>query len=83
VNDPNQISTKKTRRNDDWKQKSQKYGNDRGHDGSVKLLPNAGVSNWNCSEGQMRACKVSRGRIITTRGPHFDADATMAAPEPQ
>jgi len=30
-----------------------------------------GISNSNCSEGQMRAYKI-------TRWPHYDADATMA-----
>jgi len=34
-----------------------------------------GVSNSNCSEGQMRTYKV-------TQGLHYDADTTMAAPEP-
>jgi len=36
----------------------------------------AGVSNSNCSDGQMRTYKV-------TRGSHYDADTTMAVPEPQ
>jgi len=35
----------------------------------------AGISNLNCYEGQMRTYKV-------TCGPHYDADATMAVPEP-
>jgi len=35
----------------------------------------ARVSNSNCSEVQMRTYKVSRG-------PYYDADATMAIPEP-
>jgi len=35
----------------------------------------AGVSNSSCSEGQIRSYKV-------TRGPHYDADATMAVPQP-
>jgi len=41
------------------------------------LKPNLkpGVSNSNCFEGQMRANKV-------TRGPHYDANATMMVPEP-
>jgi len=34
----------------------------------------AGVSNSNCSEGQMKTYKVNRW-------PHYDAD-TMAVPEP-
>jgi len=33
-----------------------------------------GVSNSNCSVGHMSTYKV-------TRGPHYDADATMAVPE--
>ena len=33
------------------------------------------VSNTNCSEGQIRTYKA-------TGGPHYDADATMAVPEP-
>jgi len=33
-----------------------------------------GVSNSNCSVGHMRTYKV-------TRGPHYDADATIAVPE--
>jgi len=33
------------------------------------------VSNSNCSEGQIRAYKV-------TRGPHYVADATMAERDP-
>jgi len=33
----------------------------------------SGVSNPNCSEGQIRIYKV-------TRGPHQDADVTMAVP---
>ena len=36
------------------------------------------VSNSNCSEGQMRSFKVTQGCIMTTRGPHYDANATMA-----
>jgi len=43
-------------------------------------LPNtpstAGVSNSNCAEGQMKTYKV-------TRGPHYDADSTMALLEPR
>jgi len=35
----------------------------------------SGVSNSNCSVGQIRTYKV-------TRGPHYDADATMAVPQP-
>jgi len=35
---------------------------------------NAGASNSNCSLGQIKTCKV-------TRGPHHDADATIAVPE--
>ena len=34
-----------------------------------------GDSNSNCSEGQMRTCTVARG-------PHSDADAKIAVPEP-
>jgi len=33
-----------------------------------------GVPNSSCSVGQMRTCKV-------TRGPHYDADETIAVPE--
>jgi len=33
-----------------------------------------GISNWNCSVGHIKTFKV-------TRGPHFDADATMAVPD--
>jgi len=29
----------------------------------------------------MRTYKVTRGRIITTGGPHYDAETTMAVPE--
>ena len=39
----------------------------------------SGVSNSKCSEGQMR----TESRIMTTRGPHYDADATMVVLEPQ
>jgi len=35
---------------------------------------NPGVSNSNCSMGKMRTYKV-------TRGAHYDADETIAAPE--
>jgi len=38
----------------------------------VKTSVKAGVSNW--SVGHMRAYEV-------TRGPHYDADATMAVPK--
>jgi len=38
-----------------------------------RYLYTAGVSNSNCSEGQM---------IKVTRGPHYDADETVAVPEP-
>jgi len=38
-------------------------------------IPKTGVANSNCSEGQMRTYKISRK-------PHYDADATMAVPEP-
>jgi len=31
----------------------------------------SGIANSNCSEGQMRTYEV-------TRGPHYDADATVA-----
>ena len=39
---------------------------------SLGCIP--GVSNSNCSVGQMRTCMV-------TRGPHYDADETIAVPE--
>ena len=42
---------------------------------SVTLLLRTGASNSNCSESKMRTYKV-------TRGPHYDADATMLTPEP-
>jgi len=35
----------------------------------------SGVSHSNCSVGQIRTYKV-------TRGPHYDADAIMAVPQP-
>jgi len=35
-----------------------------------------GVSNSNCSEGQMRT-------YIVTRRLHYDGDGTLAVPEPQ
>ena len=38
--------------------------------------------NSNCSEGQMGLTKQPEGRIMITRGPHYDADATIAVPEP-
>jgi len=38
----------------------------------ARLLFKSGVSNSNFSEGQMRSYKV-------TRGPHYDADATVVA----
>jgi len=42
------------------------------------------VSNSNCSEGQMRTYKVTQGPDydLTTRGPNYEADATLAVPEP-
>jgi len=43
----------------------------KGQTGEIK----SGVSNSNCSESQMRTYKV-------TRGPHYDADAITAVPEP-
>jgi len=39
----------------------------------TRAAVNSGVSNSNCSEGQMKTYKV-------TRGPHYDADATLAVP---
>jgi len=30
----------------------------------------------------MRTCSFTWGRIMTIRGPQYDADPTMAVPEP-
>ena len=41
----------------------------------IGCVSTSGVSNTNCSDGQMRTYEA-------TGGPHYDADAIMAVPEP-
>ena len=45
------------------------------HGWEKPAYPRSRLSKTNCSEGQMRAYSV-------TREPHYDADATVVAPEP-
>jgi len=41
-----------------------------------------GISNSNCSEGQLWTYEVTRGLHHDYQGLHYDTDATMAVPKP-